>query len=137
MPAAAAPPGGFPQFANRIDYDTAPSSVYSIYLHLGRPAGIDFAAVNAANGAGGGTINLDAGCTYTLTTADNGENGLPVVTQRVTVNGKGATITGSDEVRIFEVDGPEGVLKLTKVTLTHGSAGDSTAGSHESSVQGS
>jgi hypothetical protein len=48
-PAAAAPPRGFPQFANRIDYDTAPSSVYSIYLHLGRPAGIDFAAVNAAN----------------------------------------------------------------------------------------
>ena len=48
-PAAAAPPGGFPQFANRIDYDTAPSSVYSIYLHLGRPAGIDFAAVNVAN----------------------------------------------------------------------------------------
>jgi hypothetical protein len=48
-PAAAAPPGGFPQFANRIDYETAPSSVYSIYLHLGRPAGIDFTAVNAAN----------------------------------------------------------------------------------------
>jgi hypothetical protein len=48
-PAAAAPPGGFPQFANRIDYETAPSSVYSIYLHLGRPAGIDFTTVNAAN----------------------------------------------------------------------------------------
>lgn len=47
--AAAAPPGGFPQLANRIDYETAPSSVYSIYLHLGRPAGIDFAAVNPAN----------------------------------------------------------------------------------------
>jgi hypothetical protein len=48
-PAAPAPPGGFPQFANRIDYDAAPSSVYSIYVHLGRPAGIDFAAVNTAN----------------------------------------------------------------------------------------
>jgi hypothetical protein len=48
-PAAAAPPGGFPQFANRIDYESAPSSVYSIYVHLGRPAGMDFAAVNAAN----------------------------------------------------------------------------------------
>lgn len=48
-PAAAAPPGGFPQFANRIDYETVPSSVYSIYVHLGRPAGIDFTAVNAAN----------------------------------------------------------------------------------------
>jgi hypothetical protein len=48
-PAAPAPPGGFPQFANRIDYENAPSSVYSIYVHLGRPAGIDFAAVNTAN----------------------------------------------------------------------------------------
>jgi hypothetical protein len=48
-PAAAAPPGGLPQFANRIDYDTAPASVYSLYLHLGRPAGMNFAAPVDAN----------------------------------------------------------------------------------------
>ena len=64
-------------------------------------------AVNSANASGGGTINLSAGCTYTLTVPDNGENGLPVVTTRISVNGNGATIDGSDAVRIFEVDGPE------------------------------
>jgi hypothetical protein len=48
-PAAAAPPGGLPQFAGRIDYDVAPSSVYSIYIHLGRPAGMNFAAPVDAN----------------------------------------------------------------------------------------
>jgi hypothetical protein len=48
-PAAAAPAGGLPQFANRIDYDAAPASVYSIYLHLGRPAGMNFRAVVDAN----------------------------------------------------------------------------------------
>lgn len=48
-PAAAAPAGGLPQFANRIDYDAAPSSVYSVYVHLGRPAGMNFGAVVDAN----------------------------------------------------------------------------------------
>src|SRR6266566_7103946 len=40
------------------------------------------AAVNTVNAAGGGSINLDSGCTYSLTTANNpavGGNGLPVV----------------------------------------------------------
>jgi hypothetical protein len=82
------------------------------------------AAVNSANASGGGTLNLSAGCTYTLTTPDNGENGLPVVTTRIGVNGNGATINGSDAVRIFEVDGPGGNLSLQNVTLTHGSASD-------------
>ena len=82
------------------------------------------AAVNAANGSGGGTINLAWRCTYALTTADNGENGLPVVTSRIAVNGNGATISGSGAVRIFEVDGPGGNLSLQNVTLTGGSASD-------------
>ena len=51
------------------------------------------AAVNAANAAGGGTINLAAGCDYALTTADNGENGLPIVTTVITVNGNVSRIT--------------------------------------------
>ena len=62
------------------------------------------AAVNAANSAGGGTINLVSGCTYNLTAPDNGENGLPVITTRVSVNGNGATVDGNGAVRIFEVD---------------------------------
>jgi len=80
------------------------------------------AAVNAANAAGGGTINLAAGCHYMLTTADNDENGLPMVTTRVTVNGNGATMDGTGAVRVFEVDGPGGNLSLQNVTITGGSA---------------
>jgi hypothetical protein len=80
------------------------------------------AAINAANSAGGGTVNLAAGCHYSLTTPDNGENGLPVVTSRITVNGYGATIDGTESVRILEVDGPGGNLSMQNVTLTGGSA---------------
>jgi hypothetical protein len=82
------------------------------------------AAINAANGSGGGTISLAWGCTYALTTPDNGENGLPVVTTPISVYGNGATITGSGAVRIFEVDGPGGNLSLQNVTLTGGAASD-------------
>ena len=80
------------------------------------------AAVNSANGSGGGTINLAPRCDYALTTADNGENGLPVVTSRIAVNGNGATIDGTSSVRVFEVDGPGGSLSLQNVTITGGSA---------------
>ena len=79
------------------------------------------AAVNAANTAGGGTINLARGCHYRLKTADNGENGLPVVMTRIRVNGNNATIDGTGAVRVFEVDGP-GNLSLQDVTITGGSA---------------
>ena len=71
---------------------------------------------------GGGTINLASGCDYALTSADNGENGLPVVTSRIAVNGNGATIDGTNTVRVFEVDGPGGNLSLQNVTITGGSA---------------
>src|SRR5580765_611987 len=80
------------------------------------------AAINAANGGGGGTVNLAAGCHYLLTAADNGENGLPVVTSRISVNGNGATIDGTGVVRVLEVDGPSGSLTLNAVTITGGSA---------------
>ena len=81
------------------------------------------AAIAAANAAGGGTVNLASGCTYKLTSADNGENGLPVVTTRIGVNGNGATIAGNNsDFRIFEVDGPGGNLSLQNVTITGGSA---------------
>jgi len=80
------------------------------------------AAINAANSAGSGTINLAAGCHYSLTTPDNGENGLPAVTSQIVMNGNGATIDGTGSVRILEVDGPSGSLSLQNVTLTGGSA---------------
>ena len=80
------------------------------------------AAINAANAAGGGTINLAPRCHYALTTADNGENGLPVITTRIAVNGNRATIDGTGTVRVLEVDGPGGKLSLQNVRLTGGSA---------------
>jgi hypothetical protein len=41
---------GFPMMAaERLDYDSEPSCVYSLYLHLGRPAGMDFTAVADGN----------------------------------------------------------------------------------------
>jgi hypothetical protein len=76
------------------------------------PSGL-VAAMNAANGSGGGTINLASGCIYALTTFDNGTsfglNGLPVVNSPITLNGAGARINriGSHITplfRIFEVD---------------------------------
>jgi hypothetical protein len=82
------------------------------------------AAINAANTAGGGTINLTPRCHYMLTTADNGENGLPVVSSAIRVNGRDATIDGTNTVRVFEVDGPGGNLTLNDLTITGGSAVD-------------
>jgi hypothetical protein len=82
------------------------------------------AAVDAANSAGGGKLTLAPHCDYQLTSADNGENGLPVVTTGITVNGRHATIDGTDSVRVFEVDGPGGSLSLQATTITGGSAAD-------------
>jgi hypothetical protein len=81
-------------------------------------------AINAANSAGGGTLNLAPHCHYLLTNADNGENGLPVVSSEITVNGRDATIDGTDQVRVFEVDGPGGSLSLRDLTITRGSSQD-------------
>jgi hypothetical protein len=91
----------------------------------GGAAGL-IAAINAANAAGGGTINLVAGCTYQLTTADNtspmlGGNGLPVITSPVTLNGSGTTIAGNDtSFRILQVSGT-GNLTVQGLTITGGS----------------
>jgi hypothetical protein len=81
-------------------------------------------AINAANTAGGGTLNLSPGCDYALTAADNGENGLPVILTPIAINGNGATIDGTGAVRDLEVDGPGGSLSAQNLTLTGGSAQD-------------
>ena len=83
-------------------------------------------AITAANKGGGATINLAPGCTYNLTTANNtnamlGDNGLPVITSRITINGFRTTIAGNNtSFRIFLVAGP-GNLTLQGLTLTGGS----------------
>ncbi len=47
-PAAAAGGAAAPA-AGRIDYDVAPATIYSLYMHLGSPAGISFDAVSVDN----------------------------------------------------------------------------------------
>lgn len=79
-------------------------------------------AINAANSAGGATLRLAHGCDYQLTSADNGENGLPVITSAITIDGNQATIDGTKSVRVIEIDGPGGSLSARDLTITGGSA---------------
>ena len=82
-------------------------------------------AINAANSAGGGTLNLAHGCDYQLTSSpDDSENGLPAITTAIKINGNQATIDGTDSFRDFEVDGPGGNLSAHDLTITGGSAQD-------------
>lgn len=103
---------------------TATGAAPSVNVACADSAGL-VAAVNAVNAAGGGSINLASGCTYSLTTRNNtafGGNGLPVVVTPVTLNGRGATIAGnSTNFRIVAVDGTSGgALTVNGVTITGG-----------------
>lgn len=86
------------------------------------------AAINAADKAGAGTLELAKGCTYTLTTPDNptdGGNGLPVLTGEITINGSGGTTIarssapGTPDFRIIEV-AQHGNVSITNLTITGG-----------------
>jgi Fibronectin type III domain len=88
-------------------------------------------AIAAANATvGGGTVTLPSGCTFTLATVNNetdGSNGLPDITNKVTINGNGATIargSGAPDFRFFLVDeaAPGGDLTLNSLTLSNGAA---------------
>ncbi len=86
-------------------------------------------AVNAANAAGGGTVTLTPGCTYTLTAGHgddgvNGPAGLPVITTPVTLEGNANTITRAGTAPAFRIAqvGPTGGLTLKAVTLSGGHA---------------
>jgi hypothetical protein len=82
-------------------------------------------AINTANTAGGGTLKLAQGCHYQLTMSpDDSENGLPPITTQITINGNQATIDGTDSFRVLEVDGPDGNLVVSDLTITHGLAQD-------------
>ena len=85
-------------------------------------------AVAAANTAGGGTLNLSPACTYSLTTPDNGENGLAVITTPIRINGNRATITRSSATafRFFNIAG-SGNLTLNALTLRNGRASNGGA----------
>ena len=103
---------------------TASSAATSVNVACGDSAGL-VAGVNTVNAAGGGSINLAAGCMYSLTTRNNtvmGGNGLPVVVSPITLNGKGATIAGNNSnFRIIAIDGNSGgALTLNGVAITGG-----------------
>src|SRR6185503_10950002 len=75
----------------------APSATQAATYNVanGDVAGL-IAAINSANSsAAPNVINLANGGTYTLTTVDNGSNGLPVINNSMTINGNGATIQRS------------------------------------------
>ncbi|MFE1749757.1 hypothetical protein [Streptomyces anandii] len=87
----------------------------------------DLQAAIGAVATVGGTVNLKRHCTYTLTDAvpPNDDNGLPVIKNKVTINGRGDTITRAATAanfRFFEIDGPDGNLTLNSLTLSNGHA---------------
>ncbi|SCK16546.1 hypothetical protein [Streptomyces sp. WMMB 322] len=100
---------------------TAPAAHAATTVPCSPTALID--AVNDANANGGDTLILATGCTYTLTAADNDENGLPVITTPISIVGNNATIARSaaatDQFRIFEV-GNDGRLSLQRLTIRGG-----------------
>ena len=96
------------------------------------------ASINNANSnPAASTLDLAAGCTYTLTAIDNtatssfggsvfeyGDNGLPQISTPITINGNGATIIRASDApyfRIFFVT-DTGNLTLNDVTLENGIA---------------
>jgi hypothetical protein len=88
-------------------------------------------AISSAVSSGGAVLSLAQGCLYGLSNPvldpiqdpNLGPNGLPVITQKLTINGNGATITrqptSTTSFRIFAVLGD---LTLNDVTLTNGAA---------------
>jgi Bacterial Ig domain/RTX calcium-binding nonapeptide repeat (4 copies) len=87
-------------------------------------------AITAANSnPDATTIELAAGCAYTLTTADNtdptfGSSGLPTITSPIIVDGNGATIARSGAAPAFRIlyVTPSGELTLSDITLSNGLA---------------
>jgi hypothetical protein len=82
------------------------------------------AAIGNANRAGTATLLLARGCTYQLTSAATGEDGLPPVTGTITIiGGPGTQISRSLDAlaafRILDVR-PSGTLTLVNLTVARG-----------------
>ena len=79
-------------------------------------------AINRAN-ISGGRITLASHCTYTLSTLDNPDDGLPEITGNVTISGRDTTIRRSPDAtqdfRIFHV-AAGGKLTLNSLTVGGG-----------------
>lgn len=91
------------------------------------------AAISAANRkAGAETLRLTPRCVYRLTAGANPfhpVNGLPVITDELTIDGRGATITRVASAPRFRVllVGTTGMLTLHSTTISGGSATDCPA----------
>lgn len=107
----------------------------AVFLPVAAQAGVAcdetslITAVTAANAAGGGTVTLTPGCTYTLTTSHgddgvNGPAGLPIITTPITFEGNANTITRPATASAFRIAqvGPTGGLTLKTVILSGGHA---------------
>jgi hypothetical protein len=83
------------------------------------------AITDANTDPGPTTIDLNGGCTYTLTDVNNvsasGPNGLPIITSEIVINGNGATIKrdSTSQFRIFEV-ASGAKLTFNNLTITGG-----------------
>ncbi|MGI5449817.1 right-handed parallel beta-helix repeat-containing protein [Streptomyces sp. CA-243310] len=89
-------------------------------------------AIDTANAATGEVpLRLAPHCVYTLNSANTGETGLPVVTGRVRIEGRGAVISrgpaASGLFRLFEVANG-GRLTLSGLTLNGGSTSGNGGG---------
>ncbi|GIH19426.1 hypothetical protein [Rugosimonospora africana] len=87
------------------------------------------AAIVRANASGGASLRLTARCVYTLTAAQ-GPDGLPVITQPISLDGQGATIAraaGAANFRILNV-GVGGNLTVEDLTVAGGFAPNSAGG---------
>lgn len=100
-------------------------------------------AISNADTAGNQTLSLGAGCTFTLSTIDNGDNGLPEITSAVGIQGNGDTITRSSGANIplfrFFETASAGNLTITGLTLTNGAgfSGGAIAGTGPVTVSNS
>ena len=87
-------------------------------------------AITRAN-ISGGRITLASHCTYTLSTLDNPDDGLPEITGNVTITGRDTTIRRSPDAtqdfRIFHV-AAGGKLTLNSLTVSGGRLADSSGG---------
>jgi hypothetical protein len=97
----------------------------------GGTAGL-IAAITAANNAGGGTITLAPGCTYTVTAQSDPSvgAGLPRILSAITIDGRGSKIqrgATAPYMHLLWVDTP-GNLTLDRVALTGGLTNDWGAG---------
>jgi hypothetical protein len=123
-------------FVSAAPVGAAPSIAVPCQGPQGGPAGF-VAAINTANGSGGGVINLAPGCRYLFTGAVSGtEDALPPVTSAIVVRGLATRVVrsqspGTPAFRIFEVANG-GNLTLDSLTVSGGSAqADESSGGDE------